>query len=95
MAAAYDRALKRVNAVSEAVLAELIERDVQQLTERALGVLRSAQWTPSTAVPYVILVYHQCAWDLHGRMMGGPSCQCAHAAILEFAIVGKDCSCRT
>lgn len=42
MAAAYDRALKRVNAVSEAVLAELIERDVQQLTERALGVLRSA-----------------------------------------------------
>lgn len=37
MAQAYERASKRVNAVSEAVLAELIHRDVQQLTETALG----------------------------------------------------------
>lgn len=36
MAAAYARAVKRVNEVNESVLAELIERDVQQLTERAL-----------------------------------------------------------
>lgn len=45
MAAAYERAAKRVNAVSESVLAELIERDVQQLTERALGVYGAAAWT--------------------------------------------------
>jgi hypothetical protein len=37
MAKAYERASKRVDAVSEALLAELIQRDVQQLTEDALG----------------------------------------------------------
>lgn len=39
MAKAYERASKRVDAVSEALLAELIQRDVQQLTEDALGGL--------------------------------------------------------
>ncbi len=37
MAEAYARGTQRVNLVSEAVLAELIQRDVQQLTEAALG----------------------------------------------------------
>lgn len=36
MAATYEKVVKRVNEVNESVLAELIERDVQQLTERAL-----------------------------------------------------------
>ncbi len=45
MARAYERASKRVNAVSEAVLAELIQRDVQSLTEAALGeTCRTVCW---------------------------------------------------
>jgi hypothetical protein len=45
MAKAYERASKRVDAVSEALLAELIQRDVQQLTEDALGGLMGPRGT--------------------------------------------------
>lgn len=48
MADAYDKVVKRVNEANESVLAELIARDVQQLTERALGPPPSPPTLPPT-----------------------------------------------
>jgi hypothetical protein len=56
MAKAYERASKRVDAVSEALLAELIQRDVQQLTEDALGQLIGLPQWPRTLVLRSILL---------------------------------------
>jgi hypothetical protein len=52
MAKAYERASKRVDAVSEALLAELIQRDVQQLTEDALGGLVACLHSPGRYVQF-------------------------------------------
>ena len=94
MANVYNKVFKRVNEVNEAVLAELIQRDVQQLTDRALGAIRGLWYgalLPCKTAHYLVelhvidevgvATHSRASWPVRLRFANSASVCCSQTGV--------------